>query len=436
MGEKVSCVLIYMYFLFNIQLAVFTESIGKLIYHGLPIIILLVFWRYTKRMLAYMRQDMIKILFVLLLFVGAMIWGLLMVVLQNGEPSGLLYLGNAISGIFRFLALTVLIMRVYPQNTYENFMKIYVFCNVIYVTASVVLLLLPDLKQIWSTMIITPDKMVEKGDMILNSTRYGLAGYSGFSNTLFCSISVWMCLYLLEMKQISRWWNVAIVVLLVGNMLYGRSGLIISLGMFLVMNLRILSIKRLKTLMIGIGGCGLLIAGAVWYATQEPILAVWIDWVSEPVAAFIDGAVQGEISFGGSGNQLVEEMWFLPDNDSVILIGDGRFINADGTYYMYTDAGPMRQMFFYGIIGSLLSYISLLLLLYIYYLRVESKIYRWHKFYVAILLILIAFMEFKGLTFNTYYGVILALLCSYNATNICTERRRNGVDYKRGYVGI
>lgn len=423
MWKKYVCVLIYMYFLFNIQLAIFEESTGKIIYHCLPIIILLMFWKYTRKILLCMRQDIQKLMFVFLLFVGAMMWGLLMVILQNGEPSGLVYLGNAISGICRFLALTVLIIWIYPQNIYENFMKIYVLCNVIYVMASVGLLIFPELKQVWSAMIITPDNISGKGDMILNSTRYGLAGYSGFSYTLFCSISVWMCLYMLEMSQTSRVWNIAIIILLIGNLFYGRSGFIISLVMFLVMNLRVLSIKRLKTLMIGIGGCGILITGAVWYAMQEPILAVWLEWISEPFLAFVDGMVRGKISFGGSGDQLVEEMWFLPNSDAVILVGDGKFSNADGTYYMNTDAGPMRQMFFYGIIGMLLSYSSLLLLLYMYYFCVNNGLYAWHKFYVIMFFVLMAFMEMKGVTFNTYYGVILALLLSHNMTNYSAERR-------------
>lgn len=421
MWKKCVCFILYMYFLFNIQPAMFTEAWGKIIFHCLPIIILFIFGAYTRKMLSYLRIDMQKILIVFLLLIGAMIWGALMVVLNDGEPSGLLYLGNAISGIFRFMALTVLIMWAYSQNTYENFMKVYVICNVIYVIASVILLLFPDLKQAWSTMIMTADNT--KGDLILNSTRYGLAGYSGFSYTLFCSISVWMCLYLLEIKQISRVWNFAIPILLIGNMLYGRSGFIISLIMFLLVNLRVLSIERLKTLVIAIGGCGILIAGAVWYAMQEPILATWIGWVSEPFIAFCDGLTRWEISFGESGNTLVEEMWFLPNNDGVILVGDGRFSNADGSYYMHTDAGPMRQMFFYGIIGALLSYLSLLLLLYVFCLRVDYELYPWHKSYVLMFLMIMIFMEIKGITFNTYYGVIFALLLSYDMTSSYVGRR-------------
>ncbi len=54
-----------------------------------------------------------------------------------------------------------------------------------------------------------------------------------------------------------------------------------------------------------------------------------------------------------SSNHLIDRMYYLPTLETFFL-GDGRYSNADGSYYGYTDAGYMRNILFYGILGFLI----------------------------------------------------------------------------------
>nr|WP_308757666.1 hypothetical protein [uncultured Bacteroides sp.] len=57
----------------------------------------------------------------------------------------------------------------------------------------------------------------------------------------------------------------------------------------------------------------------------------------------------------GSSNKL-QEMYKFPDNLKTWLLGDGVFTTSDGLFYMYTDVGYLRNLFYWGVIGSFMFY--------------------------------------------------------------------------------
>jgi len=58
-------------------------------------------------------------------------------------------------------------------------------------------------------------------------------------------------------------------------------------------------------------------------------------------------------SIGTTSTEVLSTMYF-PISFSTFLLGDGRYLMADGSYYRYTDAGYMRHILYYGILGQLL----------------------------------------------------------------------------------
>lgn len=60
----------------------------------------------------------------------------------------------------------------------------------------------------------------------------------------------------------------------------------------------------------------------------------------------------------------LETMYVFPDNLKTWLIGDGFFTGQDGFYYMHTDVGYLRMVFFFGIIGLLVFYLQKFYLLH------------------------------------------------------------------------
>ncbi|MDM1545269.1 hypothetical protein HX037_05150 [Ignatzschineria indica] len=100
--------------------------------------------------------------------------------------------------------------------------------------------------------------------------------------------------------------------------------------------------------------------------------------------------------FSGKGVQtdstdhLLNQMYFLPDTLKTLLIGDARMYREEGGYYMSTDAGFIRQIFSYGLIGMIISFI-----VYGYVLFIISKVFG--AFFSFTLAGLIILFNIKGI---------------------------------------
>lgn len=64
----------------------------------------------------------------------------------------------------------------------------------------------------------------------------------------------------------------------------------------------------------------------------------------------------------------LQNMYIFPDNFRTWLIGDGRLYLDNGAFYMGTDAGYVRNLFYWGLLGTFVYY----LIQYIYYRLVRS----------------------------------------------------------------
>ena len=67
-------------------------------------------------------------------------------------------------------------------------------------------------------------------------------------------------------------------------------------------------------------------------------------------------------SFETDSTNVLKEMYFLPDNIYALTFGEGRAINQDGSQYMHTDVGYIRNVYYWGIIGTLIYYLVLIYL--------------------------------------------------------------------------
>lgn len=91
-------------------------------------------------------------------------------------------------------------------------------------------------------------------------------------------------------------------------------------------------------------------------------------------------------SFSVNSLEHLDTMYFYPNNLNW-FIGNGHYTNDDGTYYMNTDAGYMRFILFFGLIGSLILYS--MFLFFSMYIISKTK-----KPALKILLIMILFSSF------------------------------------------
>ena len=90
----------------------------------------------------------------------------------------------------------------------------------------------------------------------------------------------------------------------------------------------------------------------------------------------------------------VYEMLIFPDNLKTFLIGDGRFYNSDSSYYMRTDVGFSRLIFYYGFLGSILFFMPHI---YISKMFIDKKYDNIIKILIVVLFVYLMISNFKGL---------------------------------------
>lgn len=112
-----------------------------------------------------------------------------------------------------------------------------------------------------------------------------------------------------------------------------------------------------------------------------------------------------------STEELAEMRNTYPRSVKTWLIGDGRFVDSVNPelYYMYTDVGYARLVFYYGLLGCGLYFLYQFLLIKIAYDCSEKKV----KLFFIILFFLLLLLNVKGFTdFTPWVGIFL----------FCTDR--------------
>ena len=236
--------------------------------------------------------------------------------------------------------------------------------------------------------------------------RYGWSGFSGFRTTYSCSISVIFLLYLYFEKNNGyikslKTSSFAILLLLnlLGNMFYGRIGVVIFVAEVLF---AILMYRRIRwdLVFIAIIIVFLLVFALSYIIESNVGVQEWFNWMSKPFVQILTTGKTDNYSY----HQLVNNMYFMPEFKTFI-IGDARYVEPrTNAYYMHTDAGYMRQILFWGIIGSIFTYGFVL-----YSLKRFGK-YKQNKLAILLLICFVLY-EFKGEIF--YEMIPLVINVSY-----------------------
>ena len=404
---------VFMVFHFSIHFSIggIPSQIWPMIYGGIAIIWLTKYRQLVKRLLEDVdASGMLKAAFFLHLL--AVLWALIIILFRNGDFSYFkeLLLALWYSVVIYSFLLVYIYKHVCPANLTEAFMMFYLRAQAIYILFSVLFILFPSVKTVWISYISVADYA---GQLLSYTvTRVGLKGFASFGETIRCSIGVLFCLYLIGHKR-TGWFFVCLGLMLLGNMFYGRSGLLFSIGAIFLYCMQRFSFQNMKLLFLVGGGLVFLTQLFLGVAAENERAAYFMNWMLKPLVSFYDNWQQGRVSFGYSGDYLLHNMYFMPQSDWTLLLGDGQFSVSGGRYYMDVDAGLMRHMLFYGLIGELLGYMSFGCLLWnLKRLFMRNKDYIGRGF-CTFFLFLALFFEIKGECYFSFFGIIFALcLCT------------------------
>lgn len=109
--------------------------------------------------------------------------------------------------------------------------------------------------------------------------------------------------------------------------------------------------------------------------------------------------------FSTSSTEEVQDMMIFPDDFKTLVIGDGKFNIENGLYYMLTDVGYSRLLYYFGIIGTLLYFGS-----HIFIFR--HTYFKQYKLLNIFILMLLIISNLKGLVDLNWF--IFLFYFSYN----------------------
>lgn len=305
-------------------------------------------------------------------------------------------------------------IRKYINLDLNDYLLLYIRTICIYVFITLIFLVFPSLRDFWDEIIIVSELNQELGESLTYISRYGIQGYSGFMHTYMCNIATVFCVYLYITKpsKINSNELVSYILLLtIGNMCYGRVGLIANIMLICYLLLYNVIVKRLyKFFFISLISLSF-ISFLIYLLLQDNELAMyWFNWAFEP---FINYVEYGE--FSSSSSDHLQTMYFIPDIYT-ILFGDGKYTASSGGYYMDTDVGFLRPILFYGIVNTLLSYFVLIIILI--HLR---KLIQKGIIFTGLLFFLFLMYEIKG---EAFHYMIMALLPACFIININRNEKK------------
>lgn len=252
-----------------------------------------------------------------------------------------------------YLLLVIVIIKKYRKDSsIECFMYYFSLTNAIFVVGTLMLVFIPGLKNTWFLIF----KETIKSESYLKSFGYtfriGWQGFAGYRMTFHCTLSCIFLLYLnysceerYRLKKVVFFLTFALCLL--GNMFYGRSGLVLSIltSIFCVLFWNITHFTNILKFIC----LASVIIIVVYLLRKQPVFSSWYIWMSTPIKNLITQGSFNNVSFSTT-----QSMLFMPEW-STILFGDGYF-TQDGHYYMSTDSGMMRNILFWGILGAGISY--------------------------------------------------------------------------------
>lgn len=268
---------------------------------------------------------------------------------------------NVILGIYRKAIICTFLFLLTGEKHKQNdivelFMLCYILANALYVFSTVAFIIMPSLKTVWSSILQLNLRQRNLLTAYGYAGRFGWSGFSGFRNTIDCTLSAVFCTYLYagarrEIRINSAQYVVLLLICAVGNMFYGRSGVVASAlcvfgGLILYKKITIkLCVEVFLTVLSAF-------AAISYLKSQIRAINDWYIWASTP---FINLFKTGSFN-NYSADHLLNDMIFMPE-PKTFWFGDARYVDpTDGYYYMHTDVGFMRQILFWGVILTALMY--------------------------------------------------------------------------------
>jgi hypothetical protein len=293
-----------------------------------------------------------------------------------------------------------IISNLFPKIFFLSLLNMIVICSVIQVSTALLMFVSPDFKELIISMIDPKDFLIEEILLFSNFRLIGLGSnpfVTGFTN----GFSLILLSFLINKNQNRKlliFYIVSFLMILVVGSMIARTTLI---GGFLSICSLLLSIRLHKI------NLNKLILKMLMYLGLVLFLVIFIKSLDKGFVSKINDSFEygfealynlksGHGAQTESTNEL-KEMYFFPDKLSTYIIGDGYYMNPYNSlsYYMNTDAGYIRLLYYIGLFGlAFYLAIQLLPIGYVYFNSQEKQL----KQFCLLLMIFFLLLMIKGVT--------------------------------------
>ena len=251
------------------------------------------------------------------------------------------------------------------KKAYKPFLPLHAFESLVWVTAiqaviSLLFFCFPNILEVYNSIVILDDEASEKIET-LNAFRLTGVGSVQYANAaVHYGIALWFLILLYFSRGSSFYCQSWLIYILAP--LFCVCGVLSARTFFIILLLTVvyvvylvgynniyLVLKTLRKVFIPI-----LLAGScvIFYMVAHNLDFI-LEWAME---LFINWADSGNIE-SASTNEL-KEMYVLPRTIKTWIIGDGMSSNEFGGFYMGSDVGYIRSLYYWGIIGSIVYYVA------------------------------------------------------------------------------
>lgn len=279
-----------------------------------------------------------------------------------------------------------------------SFEEIFIRSAILYICGTIVFMFFRPVKYFWENMIVnySLERVLTAKEY---GTRYGFAGFSGYLVSIYMTMALIAALiFSSNNTDKSRRGDMYILFLMVGSLLYSRTGALISIVIVVIYALYNLFRRAdARTIILiakvtFIAGLGILIIYKL-----IPRLQKSIDWMLEII---INYGNQRKIGTLSSQGVLAFYRNFHPDVQT-LLYGTGVLRND-------TDIGFMREIYFGGIPYTIVVYGMLLIFVAGIFRKMKRNYMRTALFFSVILIVSMVGFELKGQA-DFYYLRFLAV---------------------------
>lgn len=293
--------------------------------------------------------------------------------------------------------------------------EIYIISLIIYIFGTIIFMILPNVKSIWMSIISLYGNL----DLVLRAeyvSRFGFSGFAGYLVSFQTVSGIIYVAYLMLTNLISmKRGSFYIIFLIIGCSFYGRTGLLAAIVVSFLFLFYYIFIKHHSILLLYVLELfGLLaVLFAFLYHVSKGVFRRYIQWAFE---LFITHQQHGKFTT----SSLEEIKYFykkFQPTIQILLFGEGHWFDKDGGYYGGADVGFMRNIYYGGIIYTIILYGIVIIFLVLLNEKLKIEIKSGKRLLILLMLINMITFELKGdvtFSFIKAYIPLYMGICIHN----------------------